>query len=273
MQSSSSPELEKREARNARARNNQRVSRARKLERIAHLEEQLRQYEQRGMAATLSVQTRAREVEAENRLMKGWLRSLAVSDADMAHWLSLSPEAGASQLKRHMTYRMPLPVPLIGQGRPASLPVQTPVDVCTSVTLPTMSTDLGSQTFDPTVPDAAFANFLNLVRPADPSPCGKGLSTVGQYFCNLLTTISPAIFSDENRGKHLTCRQTYDALQHVLGGKLSVEEVVGKLMASATLSTDAGEGSLVDEKVVKDILRDIGIESGGSCLERLSCCS
>ena len=51
-----------------------------------------------------------------------------------------------------------------------------------------------------------------------------------------------------------------------------MEEVVGKLMASATLSTDAGEGSLVDEKVVMDILKDIGIELGGSCSEMLPCC-
>ncbi|ORY84270.1 hypothetical protein BCR37DRAFT_378265 [Protomyces lactucae-debilis] len=305
-------------ARNARARNNQRVSRARKQERVAHLEEQVRLYEERGVAATISVQTRARQVEAENRQLKGWLTALGVRDSDLTHCLTLPMDEGAQHIRRFLqpafavaapveqSLVLPLPnlQPVATAGystfaqplenwRPSVPPIQSPAAAIGAFTPrqaipvpmvasqvpptipPTKTPDLGAQAFDFAAPDAAFANFLGLLGPVEvPQKCGKDLSAVGQQFCALLTALSPAVYSEADRvtGRHMTCRQTYDALQHLLGGKLSVEEVVGKLMASAKLSLDADEGSLVDGDVVKEILDSIGIELGGTCTRGLPCC-
>lgn len=120
--------------------------------------------------------------------------------------------------------------------------------------------------------DNQFPNFLNilggegLVTPE----CGKGLSPTGQQFCSLLTLLAPTVVGElDNKPQQLTCREAYEALQHILDGRMSVEAVVARLMSSAQL-TESGT-SCVDPAVVLELLQSIGVEAVGSCTEA-GCC-
>lgn len=59
-------------------------------------------------------------------------------------------------------------------------------------------------------------------------------------------------------------RETYRSLQCLLKRKLSVEEAVNRLMMSARTTTTAAAdeviGSHVDATVVREILREIGLD-------------
>lgn len=71
----------------ARIRNNQRRSRARRNEHMRNLEEQLREYELRGVQASSSLQTAARSVVWENSRLRSLLRWKGVKDAEVESYL------------------------------------------------------------------------------------------------------------------------------------------------------------------------------------------
>lgn len=78
------------EERNARARDNQRLSRARRMDYIATLEEKIRHYEKDGIAATQQMQASARLVEKQNTLLKAWVcRLLHLSEHELQEWLKM----------------------------------------------------------------------------------------------------------------------------------------------------------------------------------------
>lgn len=86
-----------REDRNARARNNQRQSRARRIEYIATLEAKVRHFESGGITATQELQLAARKIEAQNAQLRAWLsRAIGVTDRNILEWLKLSPEQAES---------------------------------------------------------------------------------------------------------------------------------------------------------------------------------
>lgn len=87
------------EDRNTRARNNQRLSRARKVEYITSLEDRLRQFERGEVAATSEIQTRARAVDAENRTLRRLLcRALALDDLALGDLLNTGGEPTIEKL-------------------------------------------------------------------------------------------------------------------------------------------------------------------------------
>ena len=89
-----------------------------------------------------------------------------------------------------------------------------------------------------------------------PPKCADNLGPIGLQFCSLLTLLSSPRPQEQSS---YSCREIYAKLQHTLGGRISVEEVISRLMGSAVLATDA-EGSYVDERVVKSLLASLGLE-------------
>ncbi|BFZ57981.1 hypothetical protein PYCC9005_005039 [Savitreella phatthalungensis] len=87
------------EERNERARNNQRLSRARKVEYIQSLEQKLRQYERGDVQLASQIQSRARLVERDNRRLRGWLASLlGVGDAQVGEWCRIDDDSEARRV-------------------------------------------------------------------------------------------------------------------------------------------------------------------------------
>lgn len=82
-----------REERNARARDNQRLSRARRSEYVSTLENKVHEFEKGGMAATQQMQASARVVERQNAQLKAWLcKTVGVREHDLSEWLKMSPD-------------------------------------------------------------------------------------------------------------------------------------------------------------------------------------
>lgn len=89
--------------------------------------------------------------------------------------------------------------------------------------------------------------------------CAEDLGPIGQQFCTLLNLLAPSERRTASDAEvQMTCRDSYNRLQHILGNIVSVEEVVGKLMSTAVLA-DGEEGSYVDPGIVKDILAQMGV--------------
>lgn len=81
------------EERNARARDNQRLSRARRLDYIAALEGKVREYEKTGAHANRELQLSARFVEKQNALLRAWVcRTTQLREPELADWLGLPAE-------------------------------------------------------------------------------------------------------------------------------------------------------------------------------------
>lgn len=77
-----------REVRNARARDNQRLSRARRAEYIASLEKRIHDFEKGGVAATQQMQNTARTIEKQNSQLRSWLcRYSGLREQDVSEWL------------------------------------------------------------------------------------------------------------------------------------------------------------------------------------------
>ncbi|KAB8437332.1 hypothetical protein FH972_025012 [Carpinus fangiana] len=88
-----SPESASQAARN---REKQRASRARKLEHTQALEEKVRRFEREGVCATVAVQTAARQVAQENRLLRELLWQQGFSEARIDEYLRASKDVTAT---------------------------------------------------------------------------------------------------------------------------------------------------------------------------------
>lgn len=96
----------KEKANNARIRDNQRRSRARRKEYIQELEARLRQSELRGIEASAEIQMAARQVADENRKLRGLLSLHGMGDDKVETYLQSSPTGNAlvtSQFPSHNT--------------------------------------------------------------------------------------------------------------------------------------------------------------------------
>lgn len=104
---------------------------------------------------------------------------------------------------------------------------------------------------------SSFSQLCPLLGPVNDSlvpKCGQNLPPDGQRFCSLLNMLSSPTTDDPARPR-LTCRQSYEALQRVLKGHMTVEQVVCQLIATAVRSNQ--DGSMIDPEAVMSILEKV----------------
>ncbi|RDW63245.1 uncharacterized protein DSM5745_10356 [Aspergillus mulundensis] len=91
---------DKEEARMVRLRENKRRSRQRQRQYTVDLEKKVREYEQRGIQATVEVQAAARLVAQENHHLRALLGQLRVSEQEITRWLKTRAEC---EERKHST--------------------------------------------------------------------------------------------------------------------------------------------------------------------------
>ncbi|KAK0735807.1 hypothetical protein B0T21DRAFT_368570 [Apiosordaria backusii] len=79
---------QKKQAHLTRIRTNQRLSRARRKEYISSLEARIREYEEKGVHATLEIQLAARKVAEENKKLRELLGKVGVSEFGIREYLN-----------------------------------------------------------------------------------------------------------------------------------------------------------------------------------------
>ncbi|KAK4204178.1 hypothetical protein QBC40DRAFT_3547 [Triangularia verruculosa] len=82
---------DKKQAELGRIRKNQRLSRARRKEYVASLEARVREYEERGVQASLEIQLAARKVAEENEKLRELLGKVGVGEASVREYLQQQP--------------------------------------------------------------------------------------------------------------------------------------------------------------------------------------
>lgn len=164
------PHLSTREERNARARTNQRISRARRLDYITSLEARLRQYESSGVAASQEVQASARGVEKQNSMLRSWLVRLTdISEGELYEWLRMSSESAEQSFESFLRRSK-----VINLSTDQADGILTTGDV-TSV-MPTQSTSM-SYASERSYPDSPFTDASTLAFCSTSEPHSRQTST------------------------------------------------------------------------------------------------
>jgi hypothetical protein len=238
---------------------------------VASLEERIRNYEQSGIQANLSLQKLAKRLDLENRKLKRTLfeifgiNEIEIENADSTSLLEsikskmASWEGGSGSEDSFPTSRNSFSGGVIKVGASTSIytEVNTPFRMCCPPSAPI--SDVRSQK-PPTPPpskDDHLSKSQNLLESLEPkakpaSNCGDNLSIEGQQFCGLLQLLASSNKSTPP-SRSVSCKASMELIKSLLevDDKLTFENVAIELKTGLYLGED---GCRVDSILLAKVL-------------------
>jgi hypothetical protein len=246
---------------------------------VASLEDRLRDYEQRGIQANISLQKLSKRLDVENRRLKCAITEccgMGENDIDRA----VEADLLAKEMKARLSGNFPSPKSSTGgRGGPGgySLGVGRSSSFSGGITdtiLPPRSlataysvgyhplSDIRSERMPITPPTSEDPQqqLLLTLAPTGVNDCGDNLTPEGKRFCGLLKLLAVETGGPAVSKPTIPCRLSYDLLMSLVDEKdsLAVENLAFVLKDGVSVFHDGG--CAVDAKVLASVVETLSVQ-------------